>query len=97
MNAEEARLLKKNLKGGRAMFAVQSDDFLLMQAVKLRQILKLAYLDSSCFGDCQVIPRLGIFYSFGSTLKHLFILTYLLMGKINSAVLSVAAKSLSSF
>ena len=34
MNAEEARLLKKNLKGGRAMFAVQSDDFLLMQAVK---------------------------------------------------------------
>ena len=51
MNAEEARLLKKNLKGGRAMFAVQSDDFLLMQAVKLRQILKLAYLDSSCFLD----------------------------------------------
>ena len=60
---------KKNLKRGRAMLTVYSDDFLLTPAVKLRLMLKLAYLDSSCFGDCQVIPRLEIFHSFGSTLK----------------------------
>ena len=51
------------------MLTVHSDDFLLTQAAKLRLMLKLAYLDSSCFGDCQVIPRLEIFHSFGSTLK----------------------------
>lgn len=49
------------------MLTVHSDDFLLTQAVKLRLMLRLAYLDSSCFGDRQVIPRLEIFHSFGST------------------------------